>query len=196
MLELTEQARAWLDSALEFAMESGLDRVTLRPLAARLGTSDRMLIYHFGSKERLVEALAWHASERLATSLGEPRRALSSAEEALAILRSVLAAPASLPFVRLYFEMLALAMRDPDRYQEATLRVTDYWIGLVARWLDSAGLAVPRWVAAYVLATLEGLLVLRLSGEVSLDEDQVLRLVAASLSDFETWTGRSAGPAS
>lgn len=185
MQELSEQAHAWLDAALEFALESGLDRVTLRPLAARLGTSDRMLIYHFGSKDRLVEALAWHASARLATSLGEPARRLSSVEEALAILRSVLAAPASLPYVRLYFEMLALAMREPGQYQPATARVTEYWIALVTRWLDAAGITAPKWAAAYVLATLEGLLVLRLSGETSLEEEQILRLAAASLSSFE-----------
>lgn len=184
-MELTEQARAWLDSALEFAMENGLDRVTLRPLAARLGTSDRMLIYHFGSRDRLLEAVAEHASQRLAVSLGEPNRGLSSAEECLALLRSLLVAPASLPFVRLYFEMLALAMREPGRFQQATMRVSEHWITLVTRWLEAAGVTAPRWTAAYVLATLEGLLVLRLSGETSLDEDKVLQLVAASLSPFE-----------
>lgn len=185
MRELSDQAHAWLDSALAFAIDCGLDRVTLRPLAANLGTSDRMLIYHFGSRDRLIESLASHASQRLATALGEPRRDFASPLEALLVLRALLSAESSRPYLRLYFEMLVLAMREPERFQAATARVTRDWIALVMRWLQSAGLDAPPWVAAYVLASLEGLLVLTNSGEASLDDEQVLRHVAASLSVFQ-----------
>ena len=40
-----------------YVLENGLADVSLRPLAKAAGTSDRMLLYHFGSKEELVAAL-------------------------------------------------------------------------------------------------------------------------------------------
>src|SRR5690349_315476 len=45
------------DGALRYVLEQGLVGLSLRPLAAALGTSDRMLIYHFGSKDALVTAV-------------------------------------------------------------------------------------------------------------------------------------------
>ena len=38
-----------VQAATDHALEHGLIGLSLRPLAAAIGTSDRMLIYHFGS---------------------------------------------------------------------------------------------------------------------------------------------------
>jgi AcrR family transcriptional regulator len=43
-----------LEQATDHVLEHGLIGLTLRPLAAAIGTSDRMLIYHFGSRDALV----------------------------------------------------------------------------------------------------------------------------------------------
>lgn len=55
-----QQKRAELLAAVvEYIATNGLDNLTLRPLAASLGTSSRMLIYYFESREKLiVQALA------------------------------------------------------------------------------------------------------------------------------------------
>ncbi|GDY76129.1 hypothetical protein SAV31267_056140 [Streptomyces avermitilis] len=51
--------RDLLDRVREYMIRNGLADLSLRPLARSLGTSDRMLLYYFGSKERMVaEALA------------------------------------------------------------------------------------------------------------------------------------------
>src|SRR5215472_3530856 len=42
---------------LQYVLARGLEDLSLRPLAAALGTSARMLVYHFGSRERLVRAV-------------------------------------------------------------------------------------------------------------------------------------------
>src|SRR5437588_11165036 len=42
-----------LDAAIDHVAQNGLGDLSLRGLAAALGTSHRMLIHHFGSKERL-----------------------------------------------------------------------------------------------------------------------------------------------
>src|SRR5215468_11131787 len=46
-----------LDRAYEYALEHGLADLSLRPLAAAIGSSPRVLLYLFGSKEGLVRAL-------------------------------------------------------------------------------------------------------------------------------------------
>jgi AcrR family transcriptional regulator len=43
--------------AAEYVLEHGLEGLSLRPLAAALNTSPRMLLYDFGSKEELIDAI-------------------------------------------------------------------------------------------------------------------------------------------
>lgn len=59
-----ERREALLEAATDHVVEHGLLGLTLRPLAAAIGTSDRMLIYHFGSRDGLVSAVVNRASER------------------------------------------------------------------------------------------------------------------------------------
>src|SRR5438270_13865853 len=52
-----------LDACTDYALEHGLpDR--LRPLAAAAGTSNRMLIYHFGTRDGLLREILGQARRR------------------------------------------------------------------------------------------------------------------------------------
>jgi AcrR family transcriptional regulator len=53
-----------LDQVTDHVLEHGLIGLTLRPLAAAIGTSDRMLIYHFGNRDALVSAVVDRATGR------------------------------------------------------------------------------------------------------------------------------------
>src|SRR5436305_7308210 len=56
--QVTSDARTrLLTAAVDYVVEHGLGDLSLRELAAAIGTSHRMLIYHFGSKEELVVAI-------------------------------------------------------------------------------------------------------------------------------------------
>lgn len=46
-----------IERVVGYAMANGISDLSLRPLAEAIGTSPRMLIYHFGSKEALVVEL-------------------------------------------------------------------------------------------------------------------------------------------
>ncbi len=46
-----------LELAYRYALEHGLADLSLRPLAAAVGSSPRVLLYLFGSKDGLVRAL-------------------------------------------------------------------------------------------------------------------------------------------
>ncbi|WP_234339645.1 MULTISPECIES: TetR/AcrR family transcriptional regulator [Streptomyces] len=72
--------RALLDHVRAYVMRNGLTDLSLRPLAQSLGTSDRMLLYYFGTKERMVaEALALYErrpllrTRALLETVGPPR---------------------------------------------------------------------------------------------------------------------------
>lgn len=53
-LAAPERRAKLLDEIVEYILDHGLAGLTLRPLAAAIKTSPRMLLYFFGSKEELI----------------------------------------------------------------------------------------------------------------------------------------------
>ena len=53
-----------LAACTDHVLEEGLIGLSLRPLAKAVGTSDRMLIYHFGSRDGLVAAVIDESTNR------------------------------------------------------------------------------------------------------------------------------------
>ena len=88
---------ALLASLAPHVLEHGLGQASLRPMAAAIGTSDRMLIYHFGSKEALMAALPAPPPEA-------PR---PTAPALIAQIMALLRGPAFRPYLRLWFEVVA-----------------------------------------------------------------------------------------
>ena len=61
----TSQARdRLLAAAVSHALSGGIADLSLRELAAAIGTSHRMLIYHFGSRQGLLAAVRDSAATR------------------------------------------------------------------------------------------------------------------------------------
>src|SRR5437762_12923954 len=60
---------ALIDELASFVLRKGLSDTSLRHLAAQHGTSDRMLLYYFRTKEELLVAVLDRISERLARIL-------------------------------------------------------------------------------------------------------------------------------
>ena len=58
-----------LDRVADHMLATGLD-ASLRPLAAAIGTSDRMLLYYFPDKATLMSAVLERIASRLAAMLG------------------------------------------------------------------------------------------------------------------------------
>src|ERR1700730_195414 len=101
-----------LAAVMDHVVAHGLGELSLRELAAAIGTSHRMLIYHFGSKEglfveviRAVEAAQRAFLTELATEPG-----ITPAEEIRRIWRH-LSDPALWPQERLFFEIYGQALQ-------------------------------------------------------------------------------------
>jgi len=62
---------ALLDRLVDHVLDHGLSNASLRPLAAAVGTSDRMLIYYFGDKATLIASILTHGAGRMAAALDQ-----------------------------------------------------------------------------------------------------------------------------
>lgn len=142
-------------------LEHGLGGASLRPLAKAAGTSDRMLIYHFGNKETLITELLDHVagvySAALDLALGDARAA--SRSECFARLLAQARQPAMQPFMVLWWEIVAGAARDLPGYRQAAGAMMTRQLA----WLEQqmpAGDPDPAGGARYLMTLLEGALML------------------------------------
>ncbi len=108
-------------------LEHGLAGASLRPLAKAAGTSDRMLIYHFGSKDGLVTALLEHVAGMYSDALemaypGEPA---ASRRECAQRLLAIGRAPMFAPFLRLWWEIVAGAAKGDAAYRASAAAMMD-----------------------------------------------------------------------
>lgn len=144
-----------LAAATDYVLGHGLSGLSLRPLAAALGTSPRMLLYDFGSKEALLSEVLLEARRRQVQSLSESVSADRSPAEAL---RSAWRwFTEHLPYVQLLFEIYLDAQRRPEAYA-APRDLVDDWIGYIT---DTFGIDKAR--ATLILAVFRGLAMDRLS---------------------------------
>jgi AcrR family transcriptional regulator len=144
-----------LEKVMTYAAEQGITGKSLREIAAGTGTSHRMLLYHFGSREGLMAAIVAAMEERqraLLSALSE--RAATPAELMLAQWQE-LSSPEIRPFVRLFFEVLGVAVQGAPGTQELLRNLTDPWLEIndkVDTRLLRIGVAVSRGLLLDLLA--------------------------------------------
>lgn len=160
-----ERRAQLIDGALDYVLAHGLVGLSLRPLAAALGTSDRMLIYHFGSKERLVSEVLGLAQQRLSQTVSPGEGQIHTLAELVDHLWTALKAPHAAKVTRLYLETCVLAVQDPLRYKNAPARLRGPWrtplqAGLLAFGIEPQQ-AEP--LADLILDTFDGLALDRLT---------------------------------
>ena len=118
-----------LDGACSYVLEHSLAALSLRPLALALGTSDRMLIYHFGSRDGLLGAVLDALGDRLSTSLGAAVPPGQQApQELLSIVVAAMQAPEAEAIMRVWLEMCGLAARGEEPFAAEVRRVMQSWI--------------------------------------------------------------------
>jgi AcrR family transcriptional regulator len=145
----------------DYVLSQGLADMSLRPLAAALSTSPRMLLYHFESKERLVsEGLAVARMRQAEQSYAWLEAQPELAPDALLrrFWRWQLAEQR--PFLRLFFEVYGLALQDPARFPGFLDHAVSDWLGFIASLLRRAGVRRARahTAATVVVAAYRGLL--------------------------------------
>jgi AcrR family transcriptional regulator len=125
-----------LAAAVAIAMQSGIADLSLRELAAAIGTSHRMLLYHFGSREGLLAAvtLAVEQAERDtlreadAISADDARRRWAHYSD-----------PALWPQERLFFELYVHALRGRPGTEGFLDHVVTGWLEPLTAAMASGG---------------------------------------------------------
>ena len=144
---MTSDARAQLlEASVAYVREHGMTGLTLRTLATAIGTSHRMLVYHFGSKEGLLVALveAIEAEER--HRLDDVGERIADPAAALRAVWAEVASDEHDGAERLFFELYGQALQGVE--PAASLLP-----GLVHDWLDDgrpADEVLPRALDAGV----------------------------------------------
>jgi AcrR family transcriptional regulator len=156
-----------LAAAMEHVAEHGVGNLTLRGLAAALGTSHRMLIYHFGSREGLLIAVIRTVEAQQRAALAELLldEQAPPAETMRRMWRRV-ADPSLWPNERLFFEVYAQALQGSPHALPLLDGIVDLWVEpltriAVARGQDESraraearlGIAVTRGLLLDLLAT-------------------------------------------
>ena len=123
-----------LERAYRYALEHGLAGLSLRPLAAAIGSSPRVLLYLFGSKDGLVRALLARARADELAFL-EQARAAGQADLA-AVVRATwhwLTAEPVRPLLTLWAEAYARSLVEPGGPWSGFARQTvDDWLTVLA----------------------------------------------------------------
>ncbi|WP_026876713.1 TetR/AcrR family transcriptional regulator [Jiangella gansuensis] len=150
-----------LATAVEYVAGHGVGERSLRQLADALGTSHRMLIYHFGSKEGLLVEVARTMEVRQRDLLADLARAAPDGFPAVARrFWAQLADPALWPYERLFFELYGRALQGDPGALPLLDGVVDTWVNALAEPLRRAG-ATPEAARAQArlgLAVARGLL--------------------------------------
>lgn len=152
-----------LRAMADYLIDSGVSDVTLRPAATALGTSPRMLLYHFGSKEELVAAALKEVRRREIEMLGRALRRRPPSSVA-GVMRSIwrwYASPRRAPYLRLFFEAWGVGLQRPERYAGFLDEVRKDMLPIAEEPLVRLGASQreARAIATFMIAALRGLLI-------------------------------------
>jgi AcrR family transcriptional regulator len=148
----------WTDAATDYVLENGLIGLSLRPLAAALGTSDRMIIYRFGSKDGLVAEVLRTSNARATDYVSRLPRS-KDPHAAVHDLWAAVSHPAVDGCHRLYVEAAALGLFGREPYASIVRETNSGWRSAVVDRLMRSGLDGPAAVRISTLidATFVGL---------------------------------------
>ena len=159
-LETTDPRRRLLNAAVEHILAHGLSDLSLRELATAIGTSHRMLIYHFGSKAGLIVAVIQTVEDAQRAAFTElDTEGLSPADTLRAMWRRF-TDPALGPHERLFFEIYGQALQGRPGAVGLLDGIIDNWVEPAAAYAIDHGVApdVARAEARLSVAVIRGLL--------------------------------------
>ena len=142
------------EKALEYFLDHGLAELSLRPLAEQIGTSARLLIYHFASKENLIATVMAHARSRVQESVIGMMQA-SQGRADMASAWGWVSDRENLRYVRLLFEVQVLALQHPQVYAQYLSDTSASWLELIEQGIPAS--AERRTIATLCSAVIDGL---------------------------------------
>lgn len=148
-----------LDAIVAYIVKKGVAELSLRPLAKAVKSSPRVLLYYFGSKEKLLAAAVKRLRERQRQLFGKMREIRY--ERTYDVCRSIwqhMSSPESEAAFRLSLETLAFALRHRQRFRDFLNTSVEDWLEFLSEPMtrEGASLAHARGFATIVVAGFRG----------------------------------------
>ncbi|MGO1049283.1 TetR family transcriptional regulator [Crossiella sp. CA198] len=149
-----------LAAAVTWCAEHGVGELSLRQLATALGTSHRMLIYHFESKAGLLVEVVREVERRQRAAFAELDRTGASPASAPREFWRRLTDPELAPLIRLFFELYGQALQGRPGTTDFLDGIVTSWTEPMADWLRANGFpdAAAKAQARLGVAVTRGLL--------------------------------------
>jgi AcrR family transcriptional regulator len=186
-----------LDQIADYMLNHGLADLSLRPLAAAIKTSPRMLLYFFGSKEQLIIAAVAHLRTREQQDFSRALTESKPADRLESLLRHwrSWSAPGREQYSRLFFEVFGLALQNPERFPGFLEHAVGGWLALFEQAFAAAGVAsaAAQTMATLALGTVRGLYLNMLASGDRKGTEAALRAMLKLFSSTVEWRVKSTG---
>jgi AcrR family transcriptional regulator len=147
-----------LGALIETFSDGGVGGRSLREVAERVGTSHRMLLHHFGSRDELLLAIVEEVERRQAATLGGLP---DDPADAFAAMWADVRRRELRPFERLFFECYSRAAQGEEPFARLLPGAVEGWLdavdersgGTADRAMVRLGLAVSRGLLLDLVAT-------------------------------------------
>ncbi|MGW6694674.1 TetR/AcrR family transcriptional regulator [Rhodococcus sp. NPDC054953] len=180
-----------LGDVVRYISEHGLVDLSLRPLAAALGTSSRMLIYYFGTKEELlVQALATQHPD-----LGAPLERVSDPDSLRLHLKELWTSTTvgeSSISAGILLQVIGVAPQQHGLYEDFARSAMNRLVGALTDAIVRCG-CTPRDAASHATVAVAGLRGILQDRLITGDIDRTDR-AAMQLIDLITRTAEAAAP--
>jgi AcrR family transcriptional regulator len=132
-----------LDQVTDHVLAEGLIGLTLRPVAAAIGTSDRMLLYHFGTRDDLVAAVVTRSSARARAAVDALPGAASVRDGVNALWRAYQTAPLH-ECLDVYIQAAATGLIGREPYLSIVRESNERWAGALRDYFVRCGAPADR----------------------------------------------------
>ena len=187
-----------LAAVVDVALADGISDKSLRTIAEAAGTSHRMLIHHFGSREGLlVEVIREVEAQQRAAMLALRDESGEVSDDQADRFWQHLRSPELAAQERLFFEVYGQALQGRPWATPMLDGVVEDWVAPVAAMGEALGASpeLARVVARLYVAVGRGLLLDVLATGEGEEVDAAMRLFAGMLQAYLAAAGVGTGPA-
>lgn len=167
---------ALLERVIAFAAVDGISGRSLREIARGAGSSHRMLLYHFGSREGLLAAIVGAIEARQRSLMAAIADRAGTQREVMTELWAQVSSPAMRPFVTLFFEVFGLVAQGAPGTEGLREDLTQPWLRDADAVAQGLGLPPDRAALRLGIAVTRGLLLELVAGAEPTEIDAAYRL--------------------
>lgn len=158
-LQEDSKASEMLPAIVEIFRKRGPQSFALGAIAEELGTSSRMLIYHFGSRDELLGRVIKLVRQDTISYLEDPPP--NGIDEAIEKWWSYYVYEGHLSDMQLFFHISARRAEEPSRYVDFASTAVDGWVHFFARAIEKEGKSeeFSRTLGRVIIGSMRGIIV-------------------------------------